>query len=43
LARARMLGVDMPITEAVVAVLEGRSTPVQGVAALMGRDPRSER
>ena len=43
LARARMLGVDMPITEAVVAVLEGRSTPVQGVAALMGRDPRAER
>jgi glycerol-3-phosphate dehydrogenase len=33
----------MPITEAVVAVLEGRSTPAQGVAALMGRDPRTER
>ena len=43
LARARMLGVDMPITEAVVAVLEGRSTPAQGVAALMGRDPKAER
>jgi glycerol-3-phosphate dehydrogenase (NAD(P)+) len=43
LNRARLLGVDMPITEAVVAVLEGRSTPAQGVAALMGRDPRAER
>jgi len=26
-----------------VAVLEGRSTPAQGVAALMGRDPTTER
>lgn len=43
LNRARLLGVDMPITEAVVAVLEGRSTPAQGIAALMGRDPTTER
>jgi glycerol-3-phosphate dehydrogenase (NAD(P)+) len=43
LNRARTLGVDMPITEAVVAVLEGRTTPAQGVEALMGRGPRSER
>lgn len=39
---ARTLGVDMPITEAVVAVLEGRATPAQGVEALMGRGPRAE-
>jgi glycerol-3-phosphate dehydrogenase (NAD(P)+) len=43
LNRAQTLGVDMPITEAVVAVLEGRTTPIQGVEALMGRGPRSER
>ena len=40
--RARSLGVDMPITEAVVALLEGRLLPAQAVALLMGRDPRSE-
>ena len=40
--RARHLGVDMPITDAVVALLEGRLQPVQAVAALMGRDPKSE-
>ncbi len=43
LNRARTLEVDMPITEAVVAVLEGRSSPTQGVEALMGRGPRPER
>jgi len=43
LNRAKLLEVDMPITEAVVAVLEGRSTPAQGIAALMGRDPTTER
>lgn len=40
--RARLLGVDMPISEAVVALLEGRLKPAQAVAALMGRDPREE-
>ncbi len=40
--RARTLGVDMPITEAVVALLEGRLQPAQAVAELMGRDPKSE-
>ncbi len=40
--RARLLGVDMPITDAVVALLEGRLQPAQAVAALMGRDPKSE-
>ncbi|MBW0171914.1 MAG: NAD(P)H-dependent glycerol-3-phosphate dehydrogenase [Hydrogenophaga sp.] len=40
--RARLLGVDMPISEAVVALLEGRLRPAQAVAALMGRDPKDE-
>ncbi len=40
--RARFLGVDMPITEAVVALLEGRLQPAQAVAELMGRDPKRE-
>jgi glycerol-3-phosphate dehydrogenase (NAD(P)+) len=40
--RARALGVDMPITDAVVALLEGRLEPGQVVRDLMGRDPRVE-
>ncbi|WP_066273043.1 NAD(P)H-dependent glycerol-3-phosphate dehydrogenase [Hydrogenophaga palleronii] len=40
--RARLLGVDMPISEAVVALLEGRLKPAQAVAELMGRGPRDE-
>jgi glycerol-3-phosphate dehydrogenase (NAD(P)+) len=40
--RARALGVDMPISEAVVALLEGQTQPEQAVAALMGRDAKSE-
>jgi glycerol-3-phosphate dehydrogenase (NAD(P)+) len=40
--RARQLGVDMPITGAVVALLEGRLAPQRAVAELMGRDPASE-
>ncbi|MGE0347769.1 NAD(P)H-dependent glycerol-3-phosphate dehydrogenase [Hydrogenophaga sp.] len=40
--RARGLGVDMPIGEAVVALLEGRLQPARAVAALMGRDPKEE-
>jgi len=40
--RARVLGVDMPISEAVVALLEGQTQPAQAVAALMGRDAKSE-
>jgi glycerol-3-phosphate dehydrogenase (NAD(P)+) len=40
--RARQLGVDMPISEAVVALIEGRLRPEQAVAALMGRDPKEE-
>ena len=40
--RARLLGVDMPITEAAVALLDGRLQPAEAVAQLMGRDPRGE-
>jgi len=39
---ARSLGVDMPISEGVVALLEGRLQPAQVLAALMGRDPKAE-
>jgi glycerol-3-phosphate dehydrogenase (NAD(P)+) len=42
LRRARTLGVEMPITAAVVAVLEGRSTPGEAMRRLMGRESRSE-
>ena len=40
--RARSLGVDMPISEGVVALLEGEVRPEQAVADLMGRDAKSE-
>jgi glycerol-3-phosphate dehydrogenase (NAD(P)+) len=40
--RAQALGVEMPIAEAVVALLEGQTTPAQAVALLMGRDVRQE-
>lgn len=42
LQRARSLGVAMPITEAVVGVLEGRLAPSQALALLMGREARPE-
>jgi glycerol-3-phosphate dehydrogenase (NAD(P)+) len=42
LARARSQGVDMPITEAVVAVLDGRLSPAAAIDVLMGRQARSE-
>jgi glycerol-3-phosphate dehydrogenase (NAD(P)+) len=42
LARARRSGVDMPITEAVVEVLEGRLTAGQALERLMGRQSRAE-
>ena len=42
LGRARAAGVEMPITEAVVDVLEGRSSAAEAVRALMGREPRAE-
>lgn len=40
--RARRLGVDMPISAAVVDLLDGRLTPAQAVARLMGREPAAE-
>lgn len=40
--RARDAGVEMPITDAVVRVLEGRATPAQALGQLMGRDARPE-
>lgn len=40
--RARALGVSMPITEAVVAVLEGRIGPAEAVGALMRREAKAE-
>jgi glycerol-3-phosphate dehydrogenase (NAD(P)+) len=40
--RAQALGVDMPIARAVVELLDGRATPGESVAALMGRGARSE-
>ena len=42
-ARARVLGVDMPIVEGVCAMLAGTETPAQLLARLMGRGaPASE-
>ena len=40
--RAAALGVDMPITRAVVALLDGQLTPSDAVVTLMGRGPASE-
>jgi glycerol-3-phosphate dehydrogenase (NAD(P)+) len=40
--RARDLGVEMPIAAAVLALLDGTTTPREAVAALMGRDPATE-
>lgn len=42
LQRARQLGVEMPIAQAVVALLDAQIRPVEAVAMLMGRDPASE-
>jgi glycerol-3-phosphate dehydrogenase (NAD(P)+) len=42
LERARAAGVEMPITEAMVALLQGRVTAAQGVDLLMGRQARPE-
>ena len=40
--RALVLGVEMPITQAVVAVLAGAVTPAYALEQLMGRDARPE-
>ena len=42
LQRAALLGVEMPIAQCVVALLDGQIRPEQALAALMGRDPGSE-
>jgi glycerol-3-phosphate dehydrogenase (NAD(P)+) len=42
LRRAHARGVDMPISDAVVSVLEGRATPEQALEQLMGREARPE-
>jgi len=42
LARADSLGVDLPITSAVVAVLEGRLGPARALRQLMQRESRGE-
>ena len=42
LRRAQALGVEMPITQAVVQVLEGSTTPAQALEQLMGRGARPE-
>ena len=41
-ARAQALGVEMPISQAVLAVIEGRITPAAAMAGLMVRQPRAE-
>ncbi len=40
--RANALGVEMPIAQAVVEVLDGRASPAAAVQQLMGRDARAE-
>ncbi len=40
--RARQAGVDMPIAEEVVSLLDGATTPREAVARLMGRSPAVE-
>ena len=40
--RADSLGIEMPISQGVVALLDGQITPDQAVAALMGRGPKGE-
>ncbi len=42
LQRARACGVEMPITEAVVQVLDGQATPGQAIKALMSREAAKE-
>ncbi|MEI8030904.1 MAG: NAD(P)H-dependent glycerol-3-phosphate dehydrogenase [Comamonadaceae bacterium] len=42
LKRADSLGVEMPIAQAVVALLDGHIQPAEAVALLMGREPTAE-
>jgi glycerol-3-phosphate dehydrogenase (NAD(P)+) len=43
LKRAKVLGIDMPLVQAVNDVLDGRKTPHECVAALMSREIRDEK
>lgn len=40
--RAASLGVDMPIAQSVVALLDGKLRPAEAVAVLMEREPKAE-
>lgn len=40
--RAAAMGIDMPITDAVCALLDGKIKPAEAVALLMSRDPKAE-
>ena len=40
--RAAGLGIEMPIAQGVLALLDGKKSPTQAVASLMGRGPTSE-
>ena len=40
---ARSKGVDMPVSDAVNAVLDGKLTPAKAVELLLSRDPKQER
>jgi glycerol-3-phosphate dehydrogenase (NAD(P)+) len=40
--RAQSLGIDMPITQTVVALLDGKLHVSEAVQSLMARDPREE-
>jgi glycerol-3-phosphate dehydrogenase (NAD(P)+) len=40
--RANQLGVEMPIAQSVVSLLDGVLSPQQAVAQLMGRDAKQE-
>lgn len=42
LERGQRLGLELPITASVVALLEGRQTPGEALQQLMARDPRAE-
>jgi glycerol-3-phosphate dehydrogenase (NAD(P)+) len=42
LTRARQSEIDMPITEAVCAVLDGALTPSEALHALLAREPKAE-
>jgi glycerol-3-phosphate dehydrogenase (NAD(P)+) len=40
--RARLLGIEMPIAEGVVALLDGTVSPAQALANLMAREPSAD-